>query len=87
MRDIVNIIDRRGYIENFTHYSLQVLQEGSVQVEQDEVEVLSPEELLEPIAKVEKSLCVSPPHLGQETSSPTLQRVENLCPQFLQRNS
>jgi hypothetical protein len=87
MRDIINIINGGSYIENFTHYNLQVSQEGKEQVEQDGEEVLSPEELLEPIAKVEKSLFVSPPHCGQGTSSSTLQRVENLCPHFLQRNS
>jgi len=57
------------------------------QVEQVEEEEAPSEDLSENTANVEKSLLVFPPHSGQETSSPTLQRVENLCPQFSQTNS
>lgn len=87
MGNIIDIIDRGSYVENLAHYNLQVSQDEREQVEQEEEELPSEEGLLEDIAKVEKSFCVSPPHSGQGTSSPTLQRVENLCPHFLQMNS
>lgn len=82
MGDIVDIIYGGRNIKYLIHlsYNLQVSQLVKEQEAQGEEvpELFSLDLLSEKIAKVENSLCVSPPHWGQTTFSPTLQSVENL---------